>query len=99
MAEVVIGRATLKRHRACADAYTSPEFDKERDALVYADFDKSVERLLAKPANKDAKGKIIGRPGLDQLEWFVNHGLVPMTREQFDALKAKHLKGSGGSNG
>ena len=51
-------------------------------ALVYSDWDKTVQRLLKK-----------GQDGIDQIEWFVNHTLVPMTKEQFDALKKEHSNG------
>lgn len=82
MARIVIDKATLKRHRACRDAYTSPEWDEKLQALVFADWDKTVARLLAK-----------GPKGLEQLEWWVNHKLVPMTAEQFAAIKKEHSNG------
>jgi len=90
MAEVIIDKATLKRHRACRAAYTSPEWDSVREALVYKDWDATVQRHLE--MGFDANGVHIG---LFRLEWFVNHGLVPMTREELRALKKSH----GGSNG
>lgn len=74
---VVIDKATLKRHRACNAAYTSPEWDEGLQALVYADWDQSVERLIA-----------MGPRGWDHLEWHVRHKLVPMTMDEFTALRA-----------
>jgi hypothetical protein len=72
---VVLDKATLKRHRACRAAYSSPEWDAKLQVLVYEDWDATVERLLSKPE------------GLEQIEWFVNHKLVPMTSDEFAALK------------
>ena len=78
---VVIDNATLRHHRSCRGAYTSPEWSEKEQALIYADWDKTVTRLLKKPG------------GIDQIEWFVNHKLVPMTKDQFDALKKEHSDG------
>jgi len=72
---VVLDNATLRRHRSCRAAYTSPEWNAELQALVYEDWDATVERLLKKPE------------GLEQIEWFVNHKLVPMTSDELAALK------------
>jgi hypothetical protein len=79
---VVITRATLKQHRACSDAYISPEWDEKEDAIVFQDWNKTVERLLAKPNGV----------GLDQLDWYTAHKLVPMTRSEFEALKKRMSK-------
>jgi len=76
--KVVIPIATFKRLRACGAAYNSPEYDAEQDAVVFSDWDKTVERLLAK-----------GRQGLNEIDWCVAHKLVPMTREEFVVLKKK----------
>ena len=76
---VVIPKATLKQHRACVAAYTSPEYDEGEQALVYADWGKTVERHIA-----------MGPEGIFRLEWFVNHKLVPMTPEELAALKKAH---------
>jgi len=73
--EVVIEKATLKRHRACTAAYTSPEWDEKRQALVYT-WPTSAHRLLATIE------------GTDQLEWLVRHKLVPMTPEEFETAKS-----------
>jgi hypothetical protein len=83
--KVVIPRAVLKQNRACSAAYVSPEWDEKEDAIVFSDWDKTVQRLLAKPNGE----------GLDQLDWYVAHKLVPMTASEFAELKRKH----GGSNG
>lgn len=79
---VVIDKATLKRHRACPDAYTSPEWSEQEQALVY-EWPATIDRLLAKPAKANGTNS-----GLDQLEWLVRHKLVPMSAEEFEALKA-----------
>ena len=76
---VVIDNATLRRHRSCKGAYASPEWDEGEQALIYADWERTVERLLSK-----------GQPGADELEWFVHHKLVPMTAEELVAAKAAH---------
>lgn len=69
---VEIDKATLKRHRACGAAYISPEWDAEREVLVYANWPDTVQRLLASDE------------GVDQLEWLVRHKLVPMTESEFN---------------
>ena len=74
---VVIPNATLRRHRSCRAAYSSPEWDEKEQALVYSDWDKTVERHLA-----------MGQDGIERLEWLVRHELVPMTVDEFAALKA-----------
>ena len=79
---VVIDNETLRRHRSCRAVYASPEWDAKLQALVYSDWDKTVERHIK-----------MGAPGFDRLEWLVNHKLVPMTKEQFDALKKEHSNG------
>ena len=76
--KVVIDKDTLKRHRACRAAYSSPEWDEEKQALIYSDWNATISRLLARPG------------GLDMIEWFVNHKLVPMTEAEFEMLKKKH---------
>ncbi len=58
--KITIDRDTLKRHRACRAAYSSPEYDEKLQALVYSDWDATVQRLLARPG------------GLEMIEWFVN---------------------------
>ena len=80
--KVVIDNATLRHHRSCRAVYTSPEWDAKLQALVYPDWDKTVARHVA-----------MGKDGFDRLEWLVNHKLVPMTKEQFDALKKEHSNG------
>jgi hypothetical protein len=72
--QVVISKTQLEAAHACADYFTSSEWNGE--ALVYADWAKTVERLLS-----TGKGTL-------QLGWLVKHGLVPMTREEFVAARA-----------
>lgn len=75
---VVIPKATLKRHRACTAAYTSPEYDEGEQALVYSDWGKTVERHIA-----------MGPEGLFRLEWLVAQKLVPMTEDELAAIKKR----------
>lgn len=75
--EVIIPEATLKRHRACRGRFTSQWWDSERDALVYPDWDQAVAVFLS---TKD---------GTERLEWLVMHGLVPMTRTEFEKAGSK----------
>jgi len=82
VARVVLPRALLKQHRACRAAYTSPEWDEKEQALIYSDWAKTVERHIA-----------MGQEGLDRLQWFVNHKLVPMTQAELDAIKKEHSNG------
>lgn len=72
---VVLSKAVLKRNRACPAAYTSVEWNSAEDALIYEDWDQTVDRLFTT------------REGADQLEWLVLKKLVPMTKEEFDAAK------------
>ena len=76
--EVVIDNATLRRHRSCRGAYTDPEWDAERQALVIKDWDATVKRLLS------------SKEGREKLEWRVSHGLVPMTKIELAAAKKEY---------
>lgn len=73
---VVIDNATLRRHRSCKGAYTNPEWDAEAQALIFPDWEASVEQLLSDPK------------GLARLEWYVSQRLVPMTMSEFLTAKA-----------
>lgn len=73
---VVIDNATLRKHRSCKGVYTRKEWDPKLQAIVYPDWDASVEELLSTPL------------GLERLEWYVTHKLVPMTMTEFVAAKA-----------
>lgn len=74
--EVVITKDRLMAARACRKSYlNSPEWDAEREALVYANWDATAKRLLS---TKD---------GIVYLDFLVANGLVPMTREQFKAAR------------
>lgn len=84
---VAIEKATLKRHRACRAAYTSPEWDVASETLVYSDWEQSVQRLLSG-----------GDEGKRQLEWLVNHELVPMTKDEFVAARSAYDSAHGGDN-
>jgi len=81
---VVISNETLRWHRSCKAVYTSPFWDAKENALVFPDWDDAVKNYFVP----------MGHEGFFRLEWHVNHGLVPMTKDEFDALKAAH----GGSN-
>jgi hypothetical protein len=71
--QVVIPKSKLEAEKACADYFDSPEWNGE--ALVYADWGQTVERLLST------------RRGVLQLSWLVSHKLVPMTLEEFAAAR------------
>lgn len=74
MAEVVVTKAQLEGNHAC-DAYlTSPEWNGEQ--LTYADWDATVARLRS------------SRKGMRYLQWLVDHKVVPLTRDEFDVLRA-----------
>lgn len=90
MSQVVISKEQLIAARACTkDSYfDSPEWNGE--ALVYADWEASRERLLSTSR------------GTSQLSFLVAKGLVPMTREEFRAaiteknrLVYEQIKGKG----
>lgn len=72
--QVVISKSQLESAHACADYFDSPEWNGE--SLVYADWTKSVARLLSTP-----KGTL-------QLGWLVKNGLVPMTRDELIAARS-----------
>ena len=71
--QVTITKSQLEANRACKVYLTSPEWNGE--ALVYADWDATVSRLLAT------------REGMSHLDFLVVRALVPMTVEEFIALK------------
>jgi hypothetical protein len=73
---VVIDNATLRRHRSCKGAYTNREWDADAQALIFSDWAASVTELLSTPK------------GLARLEWYVHHGLVPMTKDEFISAKS-----------
>lgn len=73
--EVVVTKDQLQANRACGVYLDSPEWDKEREALVYSDWSATVERLLST------------RPGTMYLDFLVVKGLVPMTVAEFNAAK------------
>lgn len=74
--QVVVTEGRLKERHAC-DAYLkSPEWDQEQQALVYADWSATVERLLS------------SRKGTSFLSWLVDGCLVPMTQIEFVEARA-----------
>lgn len=76
--EVIVTRADLKSHNACLVYLDSPEWSPERDALVYLDWDATVQRLLS------------SRLGVVWLNFLVARGLVPMSLSEFaEARKAR----------
>ena len=70
---VVIPKEKLEAVRACSDYLKSPEWNGE--ALVYENWEQTVERLLST------------RAGVIQLNWLIDRKLVPMTVDEFRALK------------
>jgi hypothetical protein len=69
--EVIIEKAQLLAFDACGAYLKSPEWDAEREALVYSDWAATVDRLTAT------------RDGVGLLGWLVARKLVPMTRAEF----------------
>jgi hypothetical protein len=81
MSEVVITKDQLEAGGPCQPFHLkSPEWDEEREALVYEDWEATVKRLSS---TKD---------GLTQLGWLVAHNLVPMTRLEFRAVRKAKQK-------
>ena len=73
--QVVIAKDKLLALNAC-DAYLkSPEWDPARQALVYSDWEATVDRLSAT------------RDGIVFLEWLVARELVPMTRVELSGIR------------
>jgi hypothetical protein len=78
MASVTIKKADLDAKKPCKPWYlSSPEWNESQGALVYTDFEATVERLMSTPF------------GRDRLRWLVHHELVPMTTS---ALKERITK-------
>lgn len=76
MEPVVITLAELEASPKACDVYLrSPEWDAERQALVYPDWSATVARLLST------------RAGITWLDYLVKRGLVPMTRDEFNAAR------------
>ncbi|KKK59730.1 hypothetical protein LCGC14_3031460 [marine sediment metagenome] len=60
----------------CSPFYLdSPEWDEEREALVYENWERTIERLSS------------STPRLAHLSWLVSRSLVPMTRMEFLELR------------
>lgn len=71
--EIIIPKSSLEAAHACKVYLKSPEWNGE--ALVYADWEKTVERLLSTPA------------GTTYLGFLVLRKLVPMTPDELAAAK------------
>jgi len=74
--QVTIPKSRLEEEHACKDYFDSPEWNGE--ALVYADWDQTVARLMTT------------RQGVLHLSWLVSHKLVPMSIEEFAAIRRTH---------
>lgn len=74
--KVVIPLAALQAAHACDVYLQSPEWDEGAQALVYPDWAATIERHFA-----------AGRRSISQLGWLVAHDLVPMTRDEFVAMR------------
>lgn len=76
--QVVIPISSLKGHNACKAYLASPEWNEEKQALVYDDWAKTAARLFET------------RAGMSYLNWLVANKLVPMSTNEFtEARKAK----------
>lgn len=79
--QVVITKDQLESGGPCEPFHLkSPEWDEEREALVYEDWEATAKRLSSTPG------------GLSQLAWLVSRGLVPMSRVQFRAVRRDKKK-------
>jgi len=78
MAQVVITKNQLDGSHACPVYLDSPEWDEGRKALVFADWDVAVARMLS------------SRPGTTYLSFLVAKKLVPMTMDEFAAALKTH---------
>ncbi len=75
--QVVIPISSLKKHQACLVYLQSPEWNAEREALVYDDWNATVDRLMSTP-----NGRV-------WLGWLVGKRLVPMTVAEFHERKKR----------
>jgi hypothetical protein len=74
--EVIVTKEQLRE--TCGVHTSSPEWNAEREALVYPDWDATVARLLST------------RKGTAYLDALVARGIVPMTRDEFiEARKSR----------
>ena len=79
--QVVITKDQLESGGPCQPFHLkSPEWDEEREALVYEDWKATAKRLSSTI------------DGLSQLGWLVSRGLVPMSRMQFRAVRRDKKK-------
>ena len=79
--QVIITKDQLTGGGPCSPFYLdSPEWDEKKEALVYEDWEDTVERLSS---TKD---------GLMHLAWLVSRSLVPMTRMQCRKLRRAKKK-------
>jgi hypothetical protein len=75
--QVVITKTQLEAFKACDAYFKSPEWNGE--ALVYPDWEKTVDRLMSTG------------PGVTYLGFLVAKKLVPLTKDEFKALRAARL--------
>lgn len=81
MAEVVITKDQLEAGSPCQPFHLkSPEWDEERQALVYKNWAATAKRLAST------------KEGLAQLGWLVGRNLVPMTRLELRAVRKEAKK-------
>lgn len=73
---VEIPIASLQKHGACSAYLESPEWDKEKQALIYNDWSETVERLFST------------KWGTSYLDWLVSKKLVPMSHREFQEEKS-----------
>jgi|GEM_PF-7064187 len=73
--QVVITKGQLEAVKACNVYLDSPEWDALEESLVYANWEATVERLLAT------------RAGSSYLAFLVSRELVPMTMTEFKAAR------------
>ena len=79
--QVIITKDQLTGGGPCTPVFLdSPEWDEKKEALVYEDWDETVERLSS------------SMDGLGQLGWLVSRSLVPMNRMQFRKLRRAKKK-------
>lgn len=78
--QVVITKKQLQDEKSCGAHLNSPEWSESEQALVYTDWDATVERLLST------------NNGTDFLDWLVLKQLVPMTKDEF--IQARNARRS-----
>jgi hypothetical protein len=77
LSQVVIPKEKLVELKACSVYLDSPEWNGE--ALVYSNWEETVERLMSTG------------PGITYLGFLVAKKLVPLTKDEFRALRADRI--------